>query len=209
MKIRSAFIIALLILIIIVGLAGIRGMKFSRPPFEIFSDMVRQQKTRPQTKAALPDGRELKPVSGTVPMGKIIGDNAYLTGLIPGTTNYVDIIPIEVDKNLLQRGRQRYNIFCSHCHGVLGDANTVARRIGAMPVGTSLYEKRIARMQDGEIFNVITYGRNLMNAHGAMISVTDRWAIVSYVRALQFSRMGTIDDVPPQDRDALCRAELK
>jgi len=201
MNIRAVVITFFVILAILIGIAGWRGSKSSRPPFEIFSDMVRQDKIRPQTYLKLPGGNELKPVAGTVSQNQTA--SSFTSGMIPGTTNYVEVIPVKVDSVFLRRGKERYEIFCSHCHGLSGDGSTVSRKIGAMPVVANLYEKRIVRMTDGEIFYIISNGRNLMNGHSAQIPAQDRWAIVAYVRALQLTRMGTIDDAPEQQRQAL------
>jgi mono/diheme cytochrome c family protein len=184
-------------------------MKSAQPPFEIFSDMVRQQKIRPQTRLLLPGGNALKPVPATIPQDRILKTDPIASGIIPGTTNYLESIPIPVDITLLQRGKQRYEIFCSHCHGTLGDATTVSRKISAMPVVASLHEKRIIRMSDGEIFNVISNGRNLMNSHSAQIQPRDRWAIVAYVRALQLTRLGTLNDLPEQLKAELLNQPIK
>ncbi|MGC8743468.1 MAG: c-type cytochrome [Verrucomicrobiia bacterium] len=201
MNTRAVVITFFVVLAILIGIAGWRGSKSSRPPFEIFSDMVRQDKIRPQTYLKLPGGNELKPVAGTISQNQTA--SSFATGMISGTTNYIEVIPVKVDTALLRRGKERYEIFCSHCHGFAGDANSVSRKIGAMPVVASLYEKRIVRMTDGEIFYVISNGRNLMSGHSPQIPSQDRWAIVAYVRALQLTRMGTIDDAPEQQRPSL------
>lgn len=203
MNSKTVIIIFVLALAIIIGIAGIRGMKFSSPPLEIFSDMVRQNKSHPQMLMSLPNGRKLAPVSGTIPFNKVEEKDPFSGGLITGTTNYVELIPETVDKKLILRGKERYGVFCSHCHGLSGDGNTVARRTGTMPIVANLHEKRIAKMTDGEIFNVVTYGRNLMSSHSAIIPPSDRWAIIAYVRALQISRLGTIDDVPAREQERL------
>jgi len=197
---KTVIIAFVLALAVIIGIAGIRGMKFNSPPIEIFSDMVRQNKSHPQTLMSLPDGRKLAPVSGTIPFNRIEEKDLFITGLTTGTPNYTELIPVTVDKKLILRGKERYAIFCSHCHGLWGDGNTVARRTGAMPIVANLHEKRIAKMTDGEIFNVVTHGRNLMNSHSAIIPPSDRWAIISYIRTLQISRLGTIDDVPSGEK---------
>ena len=80
----------------------------------------------------------------------------------------------------------------------MGDGNGITKNIGAMAVVANLHDKRIVEMPDGEIFNVITHGRNLMGAYGPNVPVQDRWAIIAYVRALQLSWLGTTNDVPPQ-----------
>jgi hypothetical protein len=86
----------------------------------------------------------------------------------------------------------------------LGDGNGVPKKIGAMAVVANLHDKRIVSMGDGELFYVISNGRLTMGAYGPNVAVEDRWAIVSYLRALQVSQLGTLDDVPQE-----LRANLK
>jgi len=85
----------------------------------------------------------------------------------------------------------------------LADGNGITKKIGAMAIVANLHDKRIVEMGDGEIFYVITHGRNNMGAYGPLVPVADRWAIVAYLRALQLSELGTITDVPPELRDTL------
>ena len=84
----------------------------------------------------------------------------------------------------------------------MGDGNGITKRLG-MAVVTSLHDKRLVAMPDGEIFGTITYGKNLMGAYGANVSIQDRWAIIAYVRALQRSRLADLNDVPEAQRSAL------
>lgn len=197
---RTLLGLFLIFIIIILGIAGIRGVKFKKPPLEIFRDMVVQDKiARPLTSTEYAN----RLPENTIPYNKVVKDDPFYTGRITGTTNYIETNVIPYSIELIERGRDRYKVFCSHCHSNTGDANTVARRSGAMPVGVSLHEKRIVKMTDGEIFNIITYGRNLMGAHGYIIPAGDRWAIIAYVRALQLSRLGRIEDVPQSARKIL------
>ena len=131
------------------------------------------------------------------------------TGRLIGTTNFVDNNPLPVSAQLLQRGQQRFTIYCSPCHGQEADGMGITRKIGAMAVVANLHDKRIVEMADGEIFHVITNGRNLMGAYGPNITVEDRWAIIAYLRALQLSQLGTLADLPPelQAHASLDRAE--
>ena len=150
---------------------------------------------------------------GTIAIGKPIQttagpvfpyeEAAVFTGQLPGTTNFVETNPLPVTAQLLQRGRQRFTIYCSPCHGQLGDGNGITKKIGAMGVVGNLHDRRIVEFKDGELFYVITNGRNLMGAYGPNVPVDDRWAIVAYVRALQLSRLGSIDDVPQEVRGKL------
>jgi len=124
------------------------------------------------------------------------------TGCAAGTTNFVELNPLHVDLVLLQRGRDRFDIYCAPCHGKLGDGNGITKKIGDMPAVANLHEKRMVEMPDGEVFNTITKGKGLMGAYGPLVSTEDRWAIVAYLRALQLSRLGTADDLPEGQRAA-------
>ena len=209
MNLKHGIILILVLIAVIAGIAGVRGMKSVNPPPELFIDMKRQGKINPQSYYVLPSGELPRKVDKTITFSPDSNQDEVITGLIKGTTNYVEIIPVIVDKKLLERGKERYEIFCSNCHGLFGDGITVSRRIGAMPIVASLHDLRIVKMTDGEIFNVITHGRNLMGAHGGMIPAADRWAIVGYVRALQISKYGFINELTDAEKNRLNSANYK
>jgi mono/diheme cytochrome c family protein len=104
---------------------------------------------------------------------------------------------------LVQRGHERFDIYCSPCHGKLGDGNGITKVIGAMPAVANLHDKRIVEMTDGEIFNTITHGKGLMGSYGPVVPAEDRWAIIAYTRALQLSWLGSPDDLSAEQRAAL------
>lgn len=186
----------------VVGIAGRRGSPSRRPPIELFPDMNRQPKLRPQTpNAFFEDGKSSRmPVPGTIALGDHYEDIPANTGRVPGTTNFVPNMPVQITAELLARGQQRFTINCSPCHGAQADGNGITRKIGAMAVVANLHDKRIVEMADGEIFNTITHGKNLMGPYGPNVTPEDRWAIIAYLRALQLSQLGTVDDVPEQMR---------
>lgn len=202
---RYLLLILALCTVVVMGIAGKRGSLSRRPPIEIFPDMNRQPKLRPQTPDAFfEDGKSSRlPVAGTVARGDRYADEPVNTGRVTGTTNFVPVMPVAVTAKLLARGQQRFNINCSPCHGAQADGNGITRKIGAMAVVANLHDKRIVELPDGEIFNTITYGKNLMGPYGANVVVEDRWAIIAYLRALQLSQLGTVDDVPEQMRSSL------
>jgi len=181
----------------VVGIAGKRGSISRKPPLYMFPDMRRQLKLRPQQENGFfGNGVSSQlPVPGTVartrPIQTAAGlvfpyeDAAVFTGRVPGTTNFVETNPLAVNAELLQRGRQRFTIYCSPCHGAEADGNGITKRVGAMAVVANLHDKRIVEMADGEIFFVVSNGRNLMGAYGPNVPVEDRWAIIAYLRALQ------------------------
>lgn len=182
-----------------VGLLGKQGGVSRKPPIEVFPDMDRQPKIRPQTpNGFFADGKASRlPVMGTVARGSKYLDNEINTGRVPGTTNFVATIPAGVTVNtaFMARGKERYAISCLPCHGPLGDGNGVTKKLG-MAVVANFHDKRIVQMTDGEIFNTITYGKNLMGSYGQNVEVNDRWAIIAYVRSLQLARLGAVSDLP-------------
>jgi len=198
--------------VLVMAIAGKRGDMSRRSPIEVFPDMDRQLKLRPmQPNGFFANGVSSQPhVPGTIarstpiqtkagPVMPYEMDTAVMSGHIPGTTNFVALNPLEVNSVLLARGQQRFTINCSPCHGQLGDGNGITKKYG-MAVVANLHDKRIVEMGDGEIFYVISNGRNLMQSYASQVDVQDRWAIVAYVRALQLARLGNIDDVPEAQR---------
>src|SRR6185437_4908621 len=111
--------------------------------------------------------------------------------------------PFPITEALLKRGQERFNIYCSPCHGREADGNGITKKLGAMPTVANLQDARIVKFADGEIFWVITNGRNTMYPYGPNVPVEDRWAIIGYLRALQLSHLGSVDDVPQAERGNL------
>jgi mono/diheme cytochrome c family protein len=213
----------ILTVVTVVGLLGFRGAKSRKPPLEIFPDMVRQWKIRPQTPSDFyQDGWSSRPhPGGTIAKSKpyvIAGEPVKLdgrpvyayentpvaTGRITGKTNFIELSPIPMTAKLVDRGQQRFNIYCQPCHGPIGNGQGVTTKFGVGGV-VDLHSRRIIEMTDGQIFYTITDGSptKLMGPYGPMIPVEDRWAIVAYVRALQRSQLATMADVPEADRAAL------
>jgi len=215
---RGFLLISLLLTIAAVAVLGFRGEKGTNEPWEIFPDMVRQMKVRAQAPLNFfADGRGPRmPVNGTVPIGyempkpQPIGasESHPVAGFSVGT-DYIDTgkmgnnwgtgIPVPVTPQLLQRGRERFNITCAMCHGATAAGNGITKQYGLATVVT-LQDDRIRKMADGEIFNTITNGKNTMMAYGPNIMVADRWAIIAYLRALERSQNAAIVDVPPEHR---------
>jgi len=205
-----------LAVVLVMAIAGKRGETTRRTPIEVFPDMDRQLKLRPiEPNGFFENGRssQMHP-EGTIARGTPIQtaagpvmpyeDAPVNTGMKPGTTNFVELNPLAVNAEMLKRGQQRFTINCSPCHGQLADGNGITKKFG-MAVVANLHDKRIVEMPDGEIFYVITHGRNLMQAYAPQVDVQDRWAIVAYVRALQLAQLGSLDDVPEVQRAALSK----
>ncbi|MEO8353146.1 MAG: cytochrome c [Chthoniobacteraceae bacterium] len=220
---RTFFVLFFLAVCGVLVLAGFRGSKSTQPPIQIFPDMDFQPKIHPQQPSTFfADGnsaREL--IAGTVPWGYTVegrvlqaaARNASFGAGFANIPNYVDTgtmgnvygdgIPLEVNEALLDRGQQRFDIYCSVCHGKTAAGNGIVQNIGNWATVANLQDDRIYNMPDGQIFSTITNGKNTMGAYGPVIAVEDRWAIVCYLRALQRSHRGALDDVPPEQQKLL------
>lgn len=213
--ILSMLLIGAAVGVALFGMLGLQGRMSRKPPIEIFPDMNRQLKLRPQEPDRFfPNGVSSQlPPAGTVARGEPIQavngpvysfeDSPVNTGFITGTTNFVAANPLPVNEALLARGRERFDIYCSPCHGRLGDGNGITKKLGVMPAVANLHDKRIVEMTDGEIFNTITHGKNTMGAYGPLVPTEDRWAIIAYLRALQLSELGTTNDLTADEQAAL------
>ncbi len=149
------------------------------------------------------DGSSARPLpANTVARGDLRADQVYYSGLHPVTKLPVDTLPFPLTRNLLLRGQERFNIFCSPCHGRVGDGNGMIVQRGYKHP-TSYYEDRLRKSPVGYFFYVMTQGYGVMPSYAAQVPVADRWAIAAYIRALQLSQHATLDDVPPDQRAQL------
>jgi mono/diheme cytochrome c family protein len=158
-------------------------------------DMAEQPKDRPLWPSDFfTDGRSARPlVENTVPRGALALDE--LT--IPKESN---AFPLPLSMELLDRGENRYKIFCSPCHGLQGDGNGMVVKRG-MKRPPTYHEDRLRQVPNGYIYDVITNGFGAMLSYSAQVPPHDRWAIVAYVRALQLSRNAKISELPPDVRE--------
>jgi mono/diheme cytochrome c family protein len=165
-------------------------------------DMHDQPKYKPLAPSAFfADGKAARtPVKGTVARGQLRAEEAFYTGRAGGER--VTRIPLAVTRSLVERGRERYRIFCSPCHGGLGDGQgMVVRRGFRQP--PSFHQDRLREAPPGHYFDVITHGFGAMASYASRIPPEDRWAIIAYVRALQLSQRARLEDVPPERRKEL------
>ncbi len=148
------------------------------------------------------DGRSERPlIEGTVARGHLDDDYAFYTGRGPDG-KFVNEFPFPVTTAVMDRGRQRFNIYCAPCHDQLGNGNgKIVRRGYRHP--PSYHIDRLREVPNGYIYDVITSGFGAMPDYAAQIHPADRWAIVAYVRALQLAHNGKIDDVPADKRGEL------
>jgi mono/diheme cytochrome c family protein len=181
-----------------------------QPRIQIVYDMDQQSYYKAQTENPFfADGMSMrKPPAGTVARGLLAADDAYFRG-IERDTVFVQEIPVEVTRPLLDRGRERYNIHCAPCHGRSGDGNGMIHvRAQALAEGTwtpptDLTSQTVVERPAGHIYNSIANGIRTMPSYGTHLSPADRWAVTAYVRALQLSRNATMADLPMDARAAL------
>lgn len=206
------FIVYAFIGLAVVGIFGIPGSKFERPPFRLFPDMDEQDKIKGQKPSDFfADGKGSRlPAPGTIPNS---GDDGvfsvefgegrtgyHYTGLADGY--YGTGMPEELEltaenvEAFLARGHDRYGIFCAICHGESGDGGGTVSKLGLNGV-RNLHEEgfQAANYPDGMLYHVITHGKGMMGAYGMNIPVEDRWAIVAYVRAMQEAREVSAEDL--------------
>jgi mono/diheme cytochrome c family protein len=194
---RYVYLVTFFVIVLTVGVLGFRGSISVRPPLEVFADMDRQAKYKPQGASAFfADRRSERPI----PVGVVARGNLRLnTHLYEGRTpsgEWAAGFPAEVEIShaFLDRGRERYNIYCGVCHGDTGNGRGIVTNYGwGGPV--SLHSDLYRNMTEGEIFNTITHGKNTMYSYADKIKPKDRWAVIAYLRALQRAQNGRVDDV--------------
>jgi mono/diheme cytochrome c family protein len=178
---------------------------------QVVYDMDDQSHHKTQTgNPFFADGRAMrKPVAGTVARGLAWTDDAVYAGTVEGDTLFVTDFPVEVTPELVNRGQERYDIYCLPCHGASGNGNglvhqrAVFRGEGNWTPPTDLTSRQVVDRPVGHIYNSIANGIRNMPAYGSQILPHDRWAIVAYVRALQLTRNAEFDDLPQEAKAAL------
>jgi mono/diheme cytochrome c family protein len=163
-------------------------------------DMQDQPKYRPQRPSEFfADGRsERQPVEGTVARGTLDEDTAFYEGKDEAGKD-IEAFPIAVDKTVILRGRQRYDVYCSPCHGRIGNGlGMVVRRGFKQP--PSYHIDRLRTAPVGHFYDVISNGYGAMLNYASQVQPRDRWAIVAYIRALQYSENANINDLPQEAR---------
>ena len=202
---RYFFIIYLLVSILVVSIGGLRGDKFKNTPIRIFPDMDEQDRIDPQEASDFfADGLgSRQPVAETIPQGlkpdpipdtlkeSFANDNSYYHSGMFNDKVYGNGLPVEelglTEENLpafIERGAVVYNANCSACHGISGNGKGVVAAYG-VPGVINLVD---SQLPDGGKYDVIVNGRGNMSAFGYQVDLDDRWAIIAYLRAIQYSR---------------------
>ena len=160
-------------------------------------DMANQPRVNPLAPSDFfADGRSARPaIENTVARGSVENEGLF----VPKDSN---TFPLPLTKELLQRGQERYNIFCTPCHGLQGDGQGIVAMRG-MKHPPSYHQDRLRAEPNGYIYDIITNGFGAMYGYSAQISPRDRWAIVAYVRALQLSRNAPVGELPAKLKEKL------
>jgi len=146
------------------------------------------------------DGRVLQlPPDETVSREDTLGEPQLTEGVVGA--KYADRIPFRVTAEIIERGRERFNITCAACHGLAGDGESEVAKQMTLRKPPSLVEPLIRAYPPGRIFRVITFGYGLMPSYRSHLSVPDRWAVIAYVRALQLASGTKLVDLPAPVRD--------
>jgi len=177
---------------------GCRGSLSEKPPVHLNQNMDVQERFDPQeANPFFADGRAMRPpVPGTVARGFLREDTRFYLGREADGT-LVQALPVQITQALVQRGRERYDIYCAVCHGRAGDGKGIVMTGGYGFAEIGYHNDRLRQAAAGYFFDVITHGIRTMPAYGQQIPVADRWAITAYIRALQRSQNATEGDIPP------------
>lgn len=139
-------------------------------------------------------------VANTVALGHLDADPAFYTGKVG--TNLVETFPYPITRQMLERGRERFDIYCAPCHGRTGDGNGMIVQRG-FPAPPSYHIPRLQQAPVGHFFDVMTLGYGVMYSYAQRVEPSDRWAIAAYIRVLQQSQNARLEDVPPAERAKL------
>ena len=165
--------------------------------YTLRQDMANQPRQNPLSPSDFfQDGRSERPaIDNTVARGSVANDALA----VPKESN---AFPLPITRELLERGQDRYGIFCSPCHGLQGDGQGMVTLRG-MKHPPSYHQDRLRNEPNGYIYDVIANGFGAMNGYAAQLTPKDRWAIVAYVRVLQVSRNARVADLPAELREKL------
>ncbi|MBL9121424.1 MAG: cytochrome c [Phycisphaerae bacterium] len=210
--------VACLLLIPPAAIAYIRSQSSPGRPVHLIWDMDNQAKYKAQEENPLfADGRAARPiVAGTVAMGEANLDTHFTEGVTGPSAEWATTLPagLVADETFMRRGQERFNIYCSPCHGFAGFGDGMVNRRAMTLMNNSsgsvdntswtqaknLHEDQIRAQPIGQIYHSLSYGIRTMAGYSAQIPTEDRWAIASYVKALQRSQNAAPQDIPPDRR---------
>lgn len=178
---------------------GVLGVVFASGCDVDLKRMIEQRKAKPfAASPVFADGMVMRaPPLGTVPTNAPAGPPELLLGVEAGPSGaWVTNFPLSVTEALVDRGADRYQVFCQACHGPLGDGQTRVGNAMRLRRPQSLQVARIKALPVGAVYRVILDGYGLMPSYAAQLDVTDRWAVVAYVKALELSQEVALTELP-------------
>ena len=187
------------------GLVALQALSAACTTADI-DPMEHQPKVKPYAESTLfADGRAMRqPPAGTVPRERPLeGPEAEASATALGAEQDVTALPVPITRALLDRGRNRFDIYCATCHGLVGDGDSVVADKMALRVPPSLHTPHARGLTVGALYRVITQGYGVMPSYRAELPLADRWAVVAYVQALQRSQNARLADVPDAERRQL------
>ena len=176
-----------LFLALVIALSACRGQPFEDPPRYVQPNMHYQEKFRAQQENPFFEDQRASrlPVDGTVARGNLQIDHEYYEG-VDADGQPVTEIPTDIDRSFLMRGKERYDIYCTPCHGAAGDGQGAVSEYGL--IAPTFHSEEAREWEYGRIYSAIYNGYQTMQSYRHKIPVEDRWAIVAYVKALQMSQ---------------------
>ncbi len=205
---------AIMVIAVLASLPVISGCRLEMydqaryEPLEMSTFFPDSQSARPQVKGTVPRTHGFTPdaaygeSSGGLMLGADSGIAARISNPDFGEFDRDGNVPVPVTHQFLVRGKERFDIYCSPCHGSLGDGQGMIVQRG-FPVPTSFHTDRLRQVPDGYFYDVITNGFGVMYSYASRIPPDDRWAIAAYIRALQLSQHMPVQDLPAQERTKL------
>lgn len=182
---------ACILLCLVALVAGCRRDMFNQPRYKTYAQ-----------DPFFADGASARPLPPhTIQHGRPELDTAFYTGKTDDG-KLLEGFPMPVTQAMIERGRDRFDIYCSECHGRTGEGNGMIVQRG-FPAPPSYHTDRLRNAPAGHFFDVITNGYGVMYSYASRVDPADRWAIAAYIRALQLSRHATIDDVPADEQARL------
>ena len=194
----------LMLLVMSAGITGCyQGQPSKNPPIHLNPNMDDQPKFQSQASSEFfANGQAMrKPVEGTIARGQLHEDIVYYTGK-DATGKLAKKSPVPATFENIRRGQDRFNIYCAACHGKVGDGISMVVKRGMFPPA-NFSQDRLVKIEDGHFFDVMSNGLRNMPAYKSQIPISDRWAIINYIRVLQRSQTATAKDVPAKVRAKL------
>jgi len=213
---RNVYLVTAFLVVLTVSVLGLRGTKFTSPPNDVFPEwafpgMKQQPKYKAQGASKFfADGRADRPLpTGVVaanfgPLGQELSHDPHLVDGQTADGDFAQGFPASqtVDLKFLEHGKDRYTIYCAPCHGALGDGNGITKQYG-MGATPTYHDDRLRQISEGALYQTITHGKGSMLSYADKLTLTDRWAVIAYVRALQRAQQGSVADVPPVHKSEL------